>query len=211
VPTYKTLVCFGDSNTWGFNPESGERFAPDVRWPGVLQEALGQEVKVIEEGLNGRSTTVDDPLQPHRNGLTYLPPCLESHKPLDLVTIMLGTNDLKARFHRSGSDIAETAAFLAGVARTSAVGPGGSLPRVLLIAPPPIVRPKTWDEMFEGGVQKSLRFAEYFGSYADWYDVDFFDAGSVIRSSEIDGIHLEAEEHRKLGIAIAAEVRRVLG
>ncbi len=206
----RTIVCFGDSNTWGFNPASGERFPPNVRWPGVLKATLGSAFTVIEEGLNGRSTTVDDPLQPHRNGLTYLPPCLESHKPLDLVTIMLGTNDLKARFRRSGSDIAETASLLAGVARTLPVGPGGSQPRVLLIAPPPLATLTALAEMFEGGLEKSLRFSEHFRSYSAWYDVNFFDAGSVIRSSDLDGIHLEANEHHKLGLAIAAEVQRIL-
>jgi lysophospholipase L1-like esterase len=210
VSARKTIVCFGDSNTWGFDPATSERFPADVRWPGVLRARLGDDVEVIEEGLNGRTTTVDDPLQPHRNGLVYLPPCLESHKPIDLVTIMLGTNDLKARFHRSGSDIAETAALLAGVARSLPVGRGGASPRVLLIAPPPIVKLSILAEMFDGGAEKSRKFAEYYRAYSEWYNVDFFDAGSVIRSSEIDGIHLEDGEHRKLGEAIAGEVARLL-
>jgi lysophospholipase L1-like esterase len=207
----QTIVCFGDSNTWGFDPATSERFPPAVRWPGVLQARLGDGFHVIEEGLNGRTTTVEDPLQPHRNGLVYLPPCLESHKPIDLVTIMLGTNDLKARFRRSGSDIAETAALLAGVARSLPVSRGGAFPRVLLIAPPPIVKLGILAEMFDGGIAKSQKFAEYYRTYAEWYNVDFFDAGSVIRSSEIDGIHLEADQHRRLGEALAGEVNRLLG
>jgi lysophospholipase L1-like esterase len=207
----KTIVCFGDSNTWGFDPASGERFPADVRWTGVLRAELDGGFQVIEEGLNGRTTTVDDPLQPHRNGLTYLPPCLESHKPLDLVIIMLGTNDLKARFRKSASDIAETAALIAGVARTSPVGPNGSFPQVILVAPPPIIEPTLFAEMFEGGVEKSQQFAKYYGAYAAWYGVDFFDAGAVVRSSDLDGIHLDASEHQKLGNALAAEVRRMLG
>jgi lysophospholipase L1-like esterase len=206
----KTVVCFGDSNTWGYDPVTRERLAPEARWTGVLQRSLGDGFKVIEEGLNGRTTNVDDPLQPHRNGLTYLPPCLESHKPLDLVTIMLGTNDLKERFGRSGSDIAEAAASLAGVARNLPVGPALSHPRVLLMAPPPIVTPTEFAEMFVGGVEKSRRFAQHYRAFADWHDVVFFDAGSVIRSSDLDGIHFEADEHRKLGVAVAREVQRLL-
>nr|MDQ3302571.1 hydrolase [Actinomycetota bacterium] len=88
----KTVLCYGDSNTWGSNPETGERFAPHVRWPGVLAWELGDGFCVIEEGLPGRTTVRDDPIEgAHKNGRTYLRACLESHKPLDLVTVMLGT------------------------------------------------------------------------------------------------------------------------
>jgi lysophospholipase L1-like esterase len=103
--TIKTVLCYGDSNTWGSDPETGERFAPEVRWPGVLRQALGEGYWVVEEGLNGRTTVRDDPIEgAHKNGRTYLPACLEFHKPIDLVLIMLGTNDLKARFAASASD-----------------------------------------------------------------------------------------------------------
>jgi lysophospholipase L1-like esterase len=207
----KTIVCFGDSNTWGYDPAAQDRFAPDLRWTGVLQRTLGDGYKVIEEGLNGRTTNVDDPLQPHRNGLTYLPPCLESHKPLDLVTIMLGTNDLKSRFGRSSSDIAEAAAYLAGVARSLPVGPGGTPPQVLLMAPPPVASLTAYAEMFLGAEEKSRGFAQHFRTYAGWYDVPVLDAGAVIRCSDLDGIHFEVNEHRKLGEAVAREVKRLLG
>lgn len=206
----KTIVCFGDSNTWGFDPETKDRFASDLRWTGVLQRTLGEGYKVIEEGLNGRTTNVDDPLQPHRNGLTYLPPCLESHKPFDLVTIMLGTNDLKCRFGHSGSDIAEAAAGLAGVARSLPVGPCGTSPLVLLIAPPPVAKLTDYAEMFAGAVEKSRRFPQHFRTYAAWYAVPVLDAGEVIRCSDLDGIHFEVDEHRKLGEAVAREIGRLL-
>ncbi|HEY7036782.1 MAG TPA: SGNH/GDSL hydrolase family protein [Thermomicrobiales bacterium] len=206
----KTIVCFGDSNTWGYDPATQDRFPPDVRWTGVLQRTLGDGYKVIEEGLNGRTTNVDDPLQPHRNGLTYLPPCLESHKPLELVTIMLGTNDLKCRFGRSGSDIAEAAAQLAGVAKTLPVGPGGAFPQVLLMVPPPVAQITDYAEMLLGAEEKSRRFAQHFRTYAAWFAVPVLDAGDVIRSSDLDGIHFERDEHRKLGEAVAREVQRLL-
>src|SRR6185436_143967 len=97
----KTILCFGDSNTWGFIPESitepfWRRHAPDVRWPGVLARELGSGYSVIEEGLGGRTTVHDDPVMGNRNGSLHLPPCLESHKPLDLVVLMMGTNYLKS-------------------------------------------------------------------------------------------------------------------
>lgn len=206
----KTIVCFGDSNTWGFDPATSDRFPADVRWTGVLQQTLGDSYKVIEEGLNGRTTNVEDPIERHRNGLTYLSPCLESHRPLDLVTIMLGTNDLKARFNRSGSDIAEAAASLIGVVQRTPVGPDGSFPRVLLIAPPPIATLTAYDEMFAGATEKSQRFAKYFPVVAGWYKAPLLLAGEVIRSSDLDGIHFEAAEHRKLGEAVAGEILKLL-
>ena len=94
----KTILCYGDSNTWGYNPSMGGRYARDERWPGVLRKELGEGYLVIEEGLNGRTTVWDDPIEGYKNGKTYLVPCLETHKPLDLVIILLGTNDLKMRF-----------------------------------------------------------------------------------------------------------------
>ena len=104
----KTILCFGDSNTWGYNPENRQRFGPEERWTGILRNSLGEDYRVIEEGLNGRTTLWDDPIEGFKNGLDYLMPCLESHRPFDLITIMLGTNDLKCRFSVSAFDIAES-------------------------------------------------------------------------------------------------------
>ncbi|MGH2558080.1 MAG: SGNH/GDSL hydrolase family protein [Thermomicrobiales bacterium] len=208
----KSIVCFGDSNTWGYDPATQLRFAPDTRWTGVLQRELGPGYRVIEEGLNGRSTNVDDPLQPHRNGLDYLPPCLESHHPFDLVTIMLGTNDLKTRFNRSASDIAESAANLANLARLTPFGPEGAAPKVLLIAPPPVAKLTAFDDMFAGSQAKSHDFARHYQEYASWYSgVAFLNAADVIISSDLDGIHFEAPEHEKLGHQIAHIARELIG
>ena len=106
----KSILCYGDSNTWGYDPQTRSRFPHDVRWTGVLASSLGTGYRVVEEGLNGRTTRWDDPIEAGRNGLTFLQPCLESHLPLDLVIVMLGTNDLKQRFGLSASDIAQSAA-----------------------------------------------------------------------------------------------------
>ena len=97
----KTILCYGDSNTYGYNPSNGFRYPENVRWTGRLQSALGEGYKIIEEGCNGRTTIFDDPLEGWKNGLGYLRPCLNSHKPVDIVIMMLGSNDLKETFHAS--------------------------------------------------------------------------------------------------------------
>ena len=176
----------------------------------MLQTALGSDYRVIEEGLNGRTTTVDDPIHDHRNGRNYLPPCLESHAPFDLVTIMLGTNDLKARFNRSASDISESAGILADIARRTPYGIGGRPPKVLLIAPPAVTKLTELDEMFEGSIEKSVKFAGFYRRRAEGLGVGFFDAGSVVRCSDLDGIHFEAGEHANLGKALAQVIRGML-
>ena len=207
----RTVLCYGDSNTWGYDPATRERFPPHVRWTGVLATLLGAEYRVIEEGLNGRTTRWDDPIEPGRNGLTSLRPCIDSHQPLDLIIIMLGTNDLKRRFDLSASDIAQSAAALANMAWRFVHGPDGSHAEVLLVAPPAVSTLTEFDQMFDGAREKSRQFSRYYRLAAGWYDLPFFDAGAVIVSSEKDGIHFDPEEHRKLGEALADEVHRLAG
>jgi lysophospholipase L1-like esterase len=207
----KVVVCFGDSNTWGSNPVDGTRFPPDKRWTGVAQLELGAGYRIIEEGLSGRTTNLDDIIEEERNGRQYLPACLLSHRPIDLVTIMLGTNDLKERFHRSASDIAQSAAALGKLAKRSGCGIDDAPPRVLLMAPPPVAQLSELDEMFRGAEQKSRDFSKHYRYFAEQDGLDFLDAGAVIRSSDVDGIHFDASEHQKLGLAVAAEIRRLIG
>lgn len=207
----KTVLCYGDSNTWGSDPETGERLAHEVRWPGVLRWELGEGYWVVEEGLGGRTTVWDDPIEgAHKNGRSYLKACLESHKPIDLLTIMLGTNDLKARFAASASDIAQGAASLAEMALKSGCGPDGGAPVVVLISPPPVGNLTEMAEMFEGAGEKSRGFGGHYRRFAEQYGCGFLDASEFIVSSDIDGIHFEAGEHRKLGEAVAEHVRSAL-
>lgn len=208
----KVIVCFGDSNTWGAKPDGSGRFAPDVRWTGVLQRELGSGYKILEEGLNGRTTNIDDTIEEDRNGRRHLPPLLESHRPFDLIVIMLGTNDLKTRHNRAAPDIAQSAAKLADMARKSMCGPENTAPRVLLMAPPATIEAgHGLDGIFAGSVEKSKHFPKEYAFWADAVGVDFLDAGSVVVSSEVDGIHFDAEEHEKLGKAVAAKVKEIIG
>jgi lysophospholipase L1-like esterase len=207
----RTLLCYGDWNTWGYDPATRTRYLPHMRWTGVLAARLGAEYRVVEEGLNGRTTRWDDPIEPGRNGLGYLRPCIESHQPLDLIVIMLGTNDLKRRFDLGASDIAQSAAALAAMAWRFAHAPDGSHAEVLLVAPPAVTTLTEFDQMFDGAREKSRQFSHYYRLAAGWLHLPFFDAGSVVVSSETDGIHFDADEHRKLGEALADEVRRLVG
>ena len=204
------IVAFGNSNTWGYDPATGARFPRPKRWPSVMQRELGDEFEVIAEGLNGRTTVHDDPIEPHRCGADALPGCLMSHAPLDLVIIALGCNDLKKRFSVSPGDIAEGAARLVAIARTQTVGPDGGPPRVLLIAPPPVARLTAFAEMFEGAVEKSRLLGERYRAIAARDRVALLDASAVIRCSDLDGIHFEADQQELLGRAAAEAARKAL-
>lgn len=206
----KTILCYGNSNTWGWNPATQDRYARDERWPGVLGQELGEGYLIIEEGLNGRTTVWDDPIEGYKNGKEYLIPCLETHRPLDLVAIMLGTNDLKVRFSLSAYDIANGAGVLVDIVLKSGAGPSGSAPKALLMAPPPLGKLTEFAEMFEGAEVKSRRFSEHYRRVAEEYGCAFLDTSEVIVSSDIDGVHLEPSEHRKLGKAVAAIVNKIL-
>jgi lysophospholipase L1-like esterase len=211
----KTILCFGDSNTWGARPltslDNILRYGPDVRWGSVLRTALGEDYCVIEEGLNGRTTVWPDPVEgEYKSGKSYLPACLESHAPLDLVTIMLGTNDLKHRFSLSAWDIAASAGVLVRMVQGSPFGPDGSAPRVLLICPPPVAKLTLFADMFAGGAEKSQQMAHCYSAIAAEYHCDFLDAGQHIVSSNVDGIHLDPDQQQKLGHVMAEKVRAIL-
>jgi lysophospholipase L1-like esterase len=204
------IVAFGDSNTWGFDPATGGRFPRARRWPTILQHELGPDFEVIAEGLGGRTTVHDDPIMPYRSGVEALPPCLMSHAPLDLIILALGCNDLKKRFSVSAFDIAESAARLIFLVRAYGEGPNGGAPKILLVAPPPLAKLTAYAEMFEGGTEKSRLLGQRFGELAKQEGVAFLDAGAVIRCSDLDGIHYEADQHALLGRAVAEAVRGAL-
>lgn len=202
----RAILCFGDSNTWGFNPETAGRYAPDVRWTGVLQRQLGPGYRVIEEGLNGRTSVWDDPMEPGRNGRQYLGPCLESHRPLDMVVLFLGLNDLKKRFSATAEDIAKGVGALAGMAARSGTGPDGGGPQILIVAPPPLGKLTGYAESFEGAKERSRRVSEHLRQIAKLLGCEFLDAAEHVAFSDVDGIHFDAAAHRALGGAIAERI-----
>lgn len=206
----RSLLLFGDSNTHGTMPLAdlgmSDRFGRDERWPGRLRKLL-PDWEVIEEGHPGRTTVHDDPVEgAHRNGLTVLPALLESHRPLDVVAVILGTNDLKERFSVNASDIALSLERLVRVILGSGAGPGQGAPGVLLICPPPIIEVGCLAGMFAGGAAKSQTLAAEVRKAAARVGVPFLDAGEVVTVSPIDGIHYDAAANPALAKAVAAAI-----
>jgi lysophospholipase L1-like esterase len=209
----KTVLAYGDSNTWGAatvaRPDN--RYSYEERWPGVAQAELGSGWRVIEEGLPGRTTVLSDPIEgAHMNGKDYLLPCLRSHRPLDVVVILLGSNDLKARFGLPAQDIATGAGELIKVVKRAEAGVNAGVPAILLVAPPPMLshtgeRPDI-GIMFGGGYEKSLLLGSLYAAVAQEHGVAFLDAGAHIRSSAYDGLHFDPDAQVTLGKAIARTV-----
>ena len=209
----RTILCFGDSNTHGTKPmatlDGDGRFGHEARWPSVMARILGPDYEVITEGHPGRTTVHDDPMEgEYRNGLRVLPALLESHKPLDLVIVKLGTNDLKNCLHVSATDIAFCLDRLVRLIQGFGAGPEGAAPGIIVVAPPPILEVGCLAEMFAGGAAKSQGLAAAIRSMADRMGVGFFDAGRVIAVSPVDGIHYKAEAQVALGLAMAGAVRQ---
>ena len=209
-----TILVFGDSNSHGTMPlpyrGALDRHPPTARWPEVMARSLG--VGVITEGQPGRTSVHDDPVDGrHKNGLRVLPALLESHRPLDLVIVMLGTNDCKARFALRGWDIAAGIGTLAQVALASDAGPGGAAPKVLLVAPVPVEEAGVLAEMFQGGRARSRAIAPALREEADRLGCGFFDAGRVAAVDGLDGVHLSAAAQEAIGLAMAEAVGAMLG
>jgi lysophospholipase L1-like esterase len=212
MPSLPVVLCFGDSNTHGADPGGGERFGRDVRWPGLMAELLADEAQVIEEGLNGRTTIWDDPFTEGRNGRTYLLPCLRSHVPVDVLVLMLGTNDLKPMFHAEPHEVALGMQALVDIAQASGCGPGGGPPRILVVAPPRLVDTTAQSDLwgFRGRQAAALALAPLYQTAAASRGAAFLDAGAVVSADPVDGVHISAASHAVLARAIADTVRSLL-
>ena len=206
----KTILCYGDSITWGYIPGNLGRLPLDQRWPSVLARALGPDYEVITEGLRGRYTVHDEPFRPGRSGADLLQPILESHAPVDLLILLLGTNDVLHFPELTAYDAARGIETLCKLAQASEAGPDGGEPRILLIAPPRIG--KLSDElslMCHGKPEHALDFARHYRSVAGDRGLAFLDAAEVTEPSPVDGVHLDAQGQRRLGEAVARAVLQI--
>ncbi|MEI6097094.1 MAG: SGNH/GDSL hydrolase family protein [Alphaproteobacteria bacterium] len=210
-----TILCIGDSNTHGTMPMASlggsGRFGHDARWPSVMAKALGPGFEVINEGQPGRTTVHDDPFAgPYRNGVTVLPALLESHKPLDMVIVKLGTNDLKYCYHVGPADIALSLERMVRLILGFEAGVEGRLD-IIVVAPPPILEAGCLADMFAGGAAKSKGLARAIKAMTDRMGIGFVDAGAVIEVSPLDGIHYEMQAQVALGLAMAKAVNDQFG
>jgi lysophospholipase L1-like esterase len=206
----KTIVCFGDSNTWGYSPRSIKRYQFEKRWTSILQKELGTGFIVIPEGLNGRTTCFEDPVEKDKNGYRHLKTVLEVHKPLDLIIIMLGTNDLKSRFAVSAQEIALSASGLVDYTLHSTTGINEKPPVVLFVAPPVVKESPIFGYMFRNSVEKSKEIGKYYREKAENLNVPFLDASDIVVSSNIDGIHWDEDEHRKFAEVVVKKVKEII-
>ena len=210
----KNILCFGDSNTWGYTPGTAVRYDFGTRWTGVLQNELGSGYRILEDGLNARTSVYEDPWSPWRLGKEALPIALVAQKPLDLLVLMIGTNDLKFVDAYSAAKGAETligvAQMVQARAESSPVFPNGL--KILLVSPillDPCVANDPYGTL-RNGAEESTKFAHYYRHVAESKGVYFFDAAPVAKPSKIDGVHMEPESHLALGKALAGEIRRNL-
>ena len=206
----RQILVYADSLTWGIVPNTRRRLTFVDRWPGVMERELlrsGQQVRVIEDALNGRRTVWDDPFKPGRNGLVGLEQRIEVNSPLSLVLLMLGTNDFQSMHDHRAWHAAQGVASLVHAIRRAPIEPGMPVPDVVVIAPPPICAPKgAMAEKFAGGDVKCAGLADAYATVATDLGCRFFDAGSVTTSSTVDGVHLDAAQHAALGTALASAV-----
>lgn len=208
----KRILCFGDSNTWGAVPATGARYPEDVRWTGILQKELGEEYLVIEEGYNGRTSVHDDVVEGRLSGLTYFYPCCDSQSPLDLIILMLGTNDLKMRFGVSPETVAYGFGRYLDVLKT--VPMDGNKPKVLLVSPI-FINPAYKDnvlfyDMFGDEACERFRgLAKAYEAFAKANGLYYMDAAQYGEASVTDGVHMEPESHERLGMAFAGKVREI--
>ncbi|MBE9638498.1 SGNH/GDSL hydrolase family protein [Salipiger mangrovisoli] len=205
------ILCYGDSLTWGHDPDNGAlRHAFDDLWPSVLAGAL-PGVTVLADGVGGRTTSFDDHAAPcDRNAVRTLPVALAAHMPLDVVVIMLGTNDLKPKFGGMALSAQQGMRRLIELIRGFPYKPARAQPQVLIVAPPLCIGPA------EGALDSPVRaaqsalFAPLYAALAEEMGVAFFDAGTVAQASSVDGIHLDAANTRAIGAALAEPVRALL-
>lgn len=208
----KHILCFGDSNTHGYRAENGGRFSEDERWTMLLQAQLGKEYLIIEEGLSGRTTCFDDPLQEGLSGVGYITPCLLSHKPISLLVVMLGTNDTKERFGASAACIALGLKRL--LLKAIVTDCWAKEPNILIVVPKNIE--KEYESTFvaatmgRGCAEKSQQLAGEYQEIAKLLGCHFMDANDHVSAyNRPDFMHLTAEGHRELSEALAKKIKNI--
>jgi lysophospholipase L1-like esterase len=209
-PNAIKILCYGDSNTWGFTPLTEKRYPVGVRWTSVLQDKLGIDYWIIENGLNGRTTNLNDPGEIWRNGFTYLRPCLKSHNPIDLVILMLGTNDMKDKFQREPEDIAHSIGLLLDETISTALNGKGKIPKILVASPSLVDESISGvSEIFKGAGVKSKRLGKLFKEVALNHRTEFINIAQYVPPSSVDGFHFDPESHQIIAVALFNKIKEM--
>ena len=209
--TAKRILCFGDSLTFGSDHINNTRLDVTKRWTGILQTLLGDKFDIIEEGLGGRTTAVDDPNREGRNGITYFNGTISSHIPLDLVIILLGTNDLKEKFNRTPQQIASSFNLYDKAIKTACDKWNFNYPKLLLVAPPLInahLTPKDWG--FSHAGEKSKQLAGEYKTISQELGCEYLNLAPIAKPSDFDGTHLELEENVNVAKALRDKIVQIL-
>ncbi|MEG2625814.1 MAG: SGNH/GDSL hydrolase family protein [Christensenella sp.] len=211
----KTIVCYGDSNTWGCSPINCERIARNLRWTGALQSLLGDDYLIYEEGMNARTTMFDDPIEPYRSGVAYIEPCMYTDSPVDLLVIMLGTNDVKTHLGQTAFSISKGIERLIIAAQNPVFGRDNKPCEILIVSPVEIFKgvAHTWlgDYFNENSVETARELAPRYKAMAELYGCHFMDAAAVAEPSPVDCVHMDEKNHAKLARAIYSCVKEILG
>ena len=212
----KTILCYGDSNTYGYIPLVGTRYQRNERWPGLLAKKLGEEYYVVEEGCCGRTTVRNPPSEPWKNGLSYLKPCLHTHKPLDIVILMLGSNDLKTCFNASPYEIAESIGTLILTIQRFLLEKQGNAPQIILVSPPALGENIRTSPFYGGhngfdevSLAKSRELSKYYKLISDRYGCTFVNAAQFVRVSSEDQLHLNKDGHVVLSEVLYETVKHL--
>lgn len=203
----QSVLCFGDSNTWGYNPKDGSRYPANIRWTGLLQQKLGQDFTVIEEGLNGRTTAINELERPMRSAADILPVLIESHRPLDFIVLMLGTNDLKTHFNRSAEQIAKDLSHLCAVIKQ----------HPMLVDHPPkliLAEPTGADlnctalpEWFQHTGVKWQELIELMPAVARKHQALYVATNKIIELNFADSLHWSPEQHTLFAQEVSALIK----
>ena len=203
-------MCYGDSNTYGESPEGLGRYPRDQRWTGILQQRLGPDYRVVEAGLNGRTTVWEDPVEGDKCGIRQMPACIASQTPLDLLILMLGTNDFKARFHVTPSDVALS---LERLVRTAQAQPNDRREtpfEILLVCPAAICSETFLGEVFGDRREASQQLPPLVQAAAERCGVHYLNIAEYAEASPLDGLHFDRENHRRVAAAMERAVREIL-
>jgi lysophospholipase L1-like esterase len=209
----KKILCYGDSNTYGHNPADCSRL--EVRWTKVLAEKLGSDYEIVEEGLCGRTTVLDDHFDYGLNGKAMLEPTLKTHNPLDLIILMLGTNDIQLQFNQTAYDISRGAEALVKIIKNPMIYGNYEAPQLLLVSPILIdesIKNSFFADLFgaERAVKISEKLAIEYKRVADLHNVHFLNAADYAKASTLDGLHMNSENHILLANALADKIKEIL-